>query len=140
MVIRPTQQRGKAWSLVESGERIRQWQWPLGVANLLPPNRKVKGLLIGDEIERMQHTIEVKQRFDQLVQDKIGDSKRQSEVDDDFDGLFPSIEEVQEVEQDDAGDDIKPFEPESTRNDADDYTPVSMDEYISASVLCFATF
>ena len=31
----------------------------------------------------MQHTIDAKERFDEQVQDKIGDSKRQSEVDDD---------------------------------------------------------
>ena len=48
--------------------------------------------------------------------------------------MFPSIEEVQEAEQD-ADDDIEPLEPESTKSDADDFTPESMDEYISASVL-----
>ena len=91
--------------------------------------------LIGDESpERAQHTIEAKQHFDEKVQDRIGDSKRQSEVEEDFDGLFPSIEEVQEAERD-ADDDIEPLEPESTKSDADDFTPESMDEYISASVL-----
>jgi hypothetical protein len=49
-------------------------------------------------------------------------------------GFFPSIEEVQEAERD-ADDDIEPLEPESTKSDADDFTPESMDEYISASVL-----
>jgi hypothetical protein len=48
--------------------------------------------------------------------------------------LLPSIEEVQEAERD-ADDDIEPLEPKSTRTDADDYMPESMDEYISASVL-----
>ena len=90
--------------------------------------------LIGDEVERARHTIEAKQHFDEKVQDKIGDSRRQSEVEEDFDGLFPSIEEVQEAEQD-ADDDIEPLESESTRSDADEFTPESMDEYISASVL-----
>jgi hypothetical protein len=82
----------------------------------------------------MQHRIEAKERFNEQVQDKIGNSKRQSEVDDNFDGLFPSIEEVQETERD-ADDNLEPLEPESARKDADDYTPESMDKYISASVL-----
>jgi hypothetical protein len=50
--------------------------------------------LIGDEVERAQHTIEAKQHFDKKVQDKIDDNRRQSEVEDDFNGLLPSIEEV----------------------------------------------
>jgi hypothetical protein len=74
----------------------------------------------------MQHTIEAKECFDEQVQDKIGNRKRQSEVDDNFDGLFPSIEEVQEAERD-GDDDLEPLEPESARKDADDYTPESMD-------------
>jgi hypothetical protein len=90
--------------------------------------------LIGDEVEQAQRTIEAKQHFDQKVQEKIGDSRRQSEVEEDFEGLFPSIEEVHEAERD-ADDGIEPFKPEATRADADDYTPESMDEYISASVL-----
>jgi hypothetical protein len=68
------------------------------------------------------------------VQEKVGDIRRQSEVEEDFEGLFPSIEEVHEAERD-ADDDIEPFKPEATRADADDYTPKSMDKYISASVL-----
>jgi hypothetical protein len=75
---------------------------------------------IGDKIEMTRHTIEAKQ----LV-----------EVQEDFEGLFPSPEEVQEAEWD-ADDDIEPFETESTKADADDFTPPeSMDESISASVL-----
>ncbi len=68
------------------------------------------------------------------MQDRIGDSKRQSEVEEDFNGLFLSIEEVQEAERD-ADDDIEPLNSESTKSDADDFTPESMDEYISASLL-----
>ena len=42
--------------------------------------------LIGDESERAQHTIKAKLHFDEKVQDRIGDSKRQSKVEEDFDG------------------------------------------------------
>jgi hypothetical protein len=69
------------------------------------------------------------------VQEKIGDNRRQSEVKEDFEGMFPSIEEVHEAERD-ADYDIELFEPKASRADADNYTPESMDEYyISASVL-----
>jgi hypothetical protein len=52
--------------------------------------------------------------------DKIGKGRRQTEVEEDFDGLFPSIEEVQEAERD-ADDDIELLEPETTRSDVDDF-------------------
>jgi len=116
--------------MVGSGERNCHWILPISCC----PIARSTVFLIGDESERAQHTIEAKQHFDEKVQDRIGDSKRQSEVEEDFDGLFPSIEEVQEAERD-ADDDIEPLEPESTKSDADDFTPESMDEYISASVL-----
>jgi hypothetical protein len=112
------------------GSGNRHWILPISCR----PIARSTVFLIGDEVERAQHTIEAKQHFNEEVQDKIGDSKRQSEVEEDFDGLLPSIKEVQEAERD-ADDDIEPLEPESTRTDADDYTPESTDEYISASVL-----
>ncbi len=91
--------------------------------------------LIGDEIERAQHTIEAKQHFDEQKQDKIGDSKRQSEVEEDFDGLFPLIDEdVCEADRD-TDYDTEPLEPVAPGPDADVYTPESIDEYISARVL-----
>jgi hypothetical protein len=90
--------------------------------------------LIGDEVKRAQPTIERKQHFDEKVQDKIGDSRRQSEVKEDFDGLLLLIEEVQEAERD-ADDDIVPLEAEPTRSNADNFRPESMDNRISASVL-----
>ncbi|KAI2506375.1 hypothetical protein MHU86_8103 [Fragilaria crotonensis] len=80
----------------------------------------------------MQHTIKAKER--EKLQEKIGDSKCQSEVDDNFFGLFLSIKEVQEAERD-AEDDIEPLEPESARKDADDYKPESMDKFILPSCM-----
>jgi hypothetical protein len=71
--------------------------------------------------------IEAKEHFDEPVQDKIGDSKRQSEIEEDFDGLLPSIDEVHEAERD-ADNDIEPLEPGATSPEADDYTFESMDE------------
>ncbi len=124
--------------------KIGRWLGPargIGSGNchwILPiscrPIARSTVFLIGDEIERAQHTIEAEQHFDEKVQEKIGDSRRQSEIEEDFEGLFPSIDEVHEAERD-ADDDIEPFEPEATRADADDFTPEAMDEYISASVL-----
>ena len=88
--------------------------------------------LIGDEIERTPHMTEAKLQFDDEVQSKIGDKRRQSEVDEDFEGLFPSLEEIREAEQD-ADDDIGPLG--SDLREADEFTPEAMDEYIAASVL-----
>jgi hypothetical protein len=112
--------------------KLGQWLGPakgIGSGNchwILPisccPIARSTVFLIGDEVERAQHAIEAKQHFDKKVQDKIGDNRCQSEVEEDFNGLFPLIEEVQEAERD-ADDDNEPLEPESTRSNAADYTP-----------------
>lgn len=78
---------------IGSGNR----HWALPISCRLIASRSTL-FLIGDKIERKHLTIEAKQPFDEQVEDKIGNSKHQLEVDKDFDGLFPLIEEVQEVE------------------------------------------
>lgn len=49
--------------------------------------------------------------FNKQIQKWIGDSKRQSEVAEDFNALFPSIEDVQGEAERDVDDDIEPVEP-----------------------------
>jgi hypothetical protein len=82
----------------DSETKLGRWLGPAnGIGNgnchwILPiscrPITRSTVFLIGEEVERAQHTIEAKQHFDEQVQDKIGDNRRQSEVEGDFDGFF----------------------------------------------------
>ena len=73
--------------------------------------------------------------LDNSIQSKLGDTIKDDEVDDDLQGLYPSVDEVFEADSWEDETVMPQMKVEEGTPEADDYTPEAFDQYINSLVM-----
>jgi hypothetical protein len=71
--------------------------------------------------------------LDDAIKSKLGKHRTNKEVEDELEGLFPSAGDL--LDDDDIDDGFEPLDADATMPEADDWTPETLDQYLTAEVL-----